>query len=335
MSMLDVFNDDAFGMINMTLAINKLPEQPSKLGDMGLFRQIPINTTTAVIEERNGKLSLVQTSPRGTRTAEQPHAKRTVRSFIVPHLQEDDAILADAIQGVRDFGNSDQMETLTTIVNNRLESMKQCISATREWQRVGALQGIVYDADGSTVIYNLFTEFSVTQLTYNFDFSFSAPAVDIKTGATKVRRLIEHAIGATPFTGIMAVCGDDFWDAFITCSSVQVKYLNSQSNNELRGLQRQGFLFEDINWWNYSTKIGSTFLIPAANAFFVPTGTPDLFVEYLAPADYIETVNTMGKEYYAKQMLMEYDKGINVQAQSNPLNICTRPGIVIKGTFST
>lgn len=335
MSMLDVFNNDAFGLISMTTAINKLPEQPSKLGDMGLFKQVPINTTTAVIEERQGKLSLVQTSPRGTRTNEQPHAKRIVRSFQVPHIQEDDTILADAIQGIRDFGNSDQLETLTTIVNNRLENMKQCISATREWQRVGALQGIIYDADGSTVIYNLFTEFGVTQPTYTFDFSYSAPAVDVKTGATKVRRIIEHAIGATPFTGIQAICGDDFWDAFITCQSVKAAYLNWQSNQMLQGLQRGGFNFGDITWWNYSTKIGSTFLIPAAQAFFVPMGAPDLFIEYLAPADYNETVNTMGKEYYAKQEIMPFQKGIYVQAQSNPLNICTRPGVVVQGLFHT
>jgi hypothetical protein len=322
-------------MISMTTAINKLPEQPSKLGEMGIFKQVPINTTTAVIEERQGKLSLVQTSPRGTRTREQPHAKRTVRSFVVPHLQEDDSILADAIQGIRDFGNSDVMETVTTIVNNRLENLKQCISATREWQRVGAVQGIIYDADGTTVLYNLFNEFGVTQPTYNFDFSFASPTVDVKTGSTKVRRIIEHAIGATPFTGIQAICGDDFWDAFITCASVKTAYLNWQSNQMLQGLQRGGFQFGDITWWNYSTKIGSTFLIPPANAFFIPSGSPDLFLEYLAPADYIETVNTMGKEYYAKQEIMPYQKGINIQAQSNPLNLCTRPGIVVKGTFST
>lgn len=335
MSMLDVFNNDIFGMVSLTTAINKLPEQPSKLGDMGLFKQVPINTTTALVEERQGKLSLVQSSPRGTRTNEMAHAKRVVRPFQVPHLQCDDEILADAIQGIREFGNSDQMETLTTVVNNRLESMKQNISATREWHRVGAIQGLVLEADGTTVIVDLYAAFNVSQLTQNFDFSYSAPAQDTKTAATKVRRLIEHAIGATPFTGIQAICGDDFWDAFISSPTVKEAYKNWDAAVMLQGLQRGGFKFGDITWWNYSTKIGSTFLIPTANAFFVPSGSPDLFVEFLAPADYNETVNTMGKEYYAKQEIQRFQKGIDIQAQSNPLNMCTRPGVIIKGTFTT
>ncbi len=335
MSMLDVFNNDAFGMMSMTLAINKLPEQPSILGDMGLFKQVPVNTTTIVVEERLGKLSLVQSSPRGTRVAEMAHAKRTVRSFIVPHLQVDDEVLADSIQNIRDFGNSDNMESITTIINNRLESMKQNISATREWQRAGALQGILYDADGSTVLYNFFTEFNVSQLTQAFDFSFTAPAIDVKTAATKARRQVMHALGATPFSSLQAICGDDFWDAFITSKSVKEAYLNWNAASMLQGLQRDGFPFGGITWWNYSTKIGSTFLIPTANAFIVPAGSPDLFCEFLAPADYVETVNTMGKEYYAKQEKKPFDKGIDLQAQSNPLNMCTRPGVVVKCTYTT
>ena len=333
-NMLDVFNSNVFGMISLTESIMKLPEMPSKLGDMGIFKSVPVNTTSVTIEEYQGKLSLLQTAPRGTRAVEQPHAKRKQRAFVVPHIPAFDSVKADEVQNVRDFGNAGNLQSIATIVNNRLQSMKDNISVTREWHRAGAIQGILYDADGTTVLYNWFTEFGVTQQTKNFDFSPTTTTVDVKAAATQVNRLITHTLGRTPFTGINAICGDNFWDAFMSCKSVQAAYLNSTSNEMLRNIQRDGFNFAGVTWWNYSSKIGDTFVIPTDNAFFVPTGAGDLFQEYLAPADYIETVNTMGLEYYAKQERQPMDKGIDMEAQCNPLNICTRPSAVIKGTFT-
>jgi hypothetical protein len=334
MSMLDVFNSDVFGVVSLTASIQKLPELPSRLGDMGIFKSVPINTTAATIEEYQGKLSLVQTSARGTRGAEQAHAKRKVRSFVVPHIQVNDAVKADEVQNVRDFGSEGNMQSIATIVNNRLQSMKDNIDVTKEWHRAGAIQGNLLDADGSTVIYNWFTEFGVTQQTYNFDFAYSAPAADVKKGATAINRLITHTLGRTPFTKINAICGDDFWDAFISAKTVKDAYQYATSNEMLQNTQRDGFNFGGITWWNYSAKIGSTFVIPTANAFFVPVGAGDLFQEHIAPADYNETVNTLGQPYYAKQEPMPMGKGIEMEAQANVLYICNRPSAVVKGTFS-
>ena len=57
-----------------------------------------------------------------------------------------------------------------------------------------------------------------------------------------------------------------------------------------------------------------------------------MFTTYYAPADYTETVNTNGLPYYARQMLMDYNKGVEMEFQSNPLCINTRPNAVIKLT---
>lgn len=330
MSMLDVFNNDIFGMISLTTSINKLPMQPSKLGDMGLFKQVPINTTYATIEEKNGQLALVQSAPRGTRVSEQPHPKRKSRTFAIPHYPVFDAVKADEVQNVRDFGNAGQLQSISTIVNNRLERMKANIEITREWQRVGAIQGLIVDADGST-IFDLFAEFAVTQQTQAFDFS-ATPSEDVKVTAQKINRTMTFTLGLTPFTGIQAICGDNFWDAFISCVSVKDAYKFAITNQMLQTVQRDGFDFAGIRWWNYTGKIGSTFMIPTENAFFIPSGSGETFTEFLAPADYIETVNTMGLEYYAKQEIQPMGKGIDIEAQTNCLNLCNRPGVCIKGT---
>jgi hypothetical protein len=53
-----------------------------------------------------------------------------------------------------------------------------------------------------------------------------------------------------------------------------------------------------------------------------------------APADYVETVNTMGKPRYVKQYTMQNDKGIHLDTQMNALNFCTRPLALQSGVFT-
>ena len=61
-------------------------------------------------------------------------------------------------------------------------------------------------------------------------------------------------------------------------------------------------------------------------------GTVDTFGTYLAPADFNETVNTLGLSLYAKQAPRPFDRGTDLHTQSNPLPMCHRPGVLIKLT---
>ena len=64
----------------------------------------------------------------------------------------------------------------------------------------------------------------------------------------------------------------------------------------------------------------------------MPEGVADLFITRFAPADYMETANTLGLPKYAKQEALRMNRGLEIEAQSNPLNLCTRPGAIIKIT---
>ena len=88
-----------------------------------------------------------------------------------------------------------------------------------------------------------------------------------------------------------------------------------------------GIVFE-----RYRGNVGGVPYVPEDRAFAVPEGVPDLFITNFAPADYMETVNTNGLPYYASQELLPHNKGVDLEAQSNPLSLCTRPGAVIKLT---
>jgi hypothetical protein len=62
-----------------------------------------------------------------------------------------------------------------------------------------------------------------------------------------------------------------------------------------------------------------------------PVGVPGLFRQYNAPADFVETANTIGLPRYAKQAVdQQFARWVMLHVQSNPLPICTRPRVLIK-----
>lgn len=325
MPMLDVFNQDAFSVVSLTDAILKAPYKPGRIGSLGLFRERGITTTTVVIEEKDGRLSLIPTTPRGGPASSIGAQPRTARALVVPHLERNSTIIADSVQNVRAFGSENTTEAVQTLVNERLTDLRAMHEVTLEHLRVGAIKGQILDADGTTVIFDLFSEFSVTQQTFDLDMN-----QDIRGQCVAIQRLSEAVLGAEAVSGYRAFCGDAFFDAFIAANDV-TESLKYQESRLLRTDLRAGFEFGGITWENYRGRVGTVDFFPTDEAYVVPIGT-SLFSTYFAPADYEETVNTVGLPVYAKQA--PDPSGLNkfrlINTQSNPLALCLRPDAVIR-----
>jgi hypothetical protein len=328
--LLDVFNEDAFSVISLTESINLMPYVPGRIGRLNLFGGKGITTTVASIEYKNGTLQLIPSAARGTMPNVNGQVKRRLRTFAVPHFPLNDAVLADEVQGVRAWGTEDGTQPVTALVNDKLESMRQSFEMTHEWLRIGALKGVVLDADESfTPIYNYFDEFGITQEVVDFDLATD----DVKMKALEVIRLMEDLLGATPYTGIRAICGNNFFDALISNPSVKDAY-GTYMEDRFALVQQDrenGFEFAGIIWENYRGKLGDLEFFDTDQAVFIPIGVPGLFQEVYAPADFMETVNTVGKPIYSKQERMKWDKGVELHSQSNVLPLVTRPKLLIKG----
>lgn len=333
--LLDVFNSDAFGVVSLTDAINKMPYKPSRIGEMGLFETRGVTTTSVMIEEKDGVLSLLPTAARGTPPAVAAKGKRKARMFTVPHIPLDASVMADEVQGVRAFGSDTEVQGVAAVVNEKIASMRQSHEVTLEYHRLGALKGVVLDADGETVVHNLFTEFGVkpvapvTGAMLEFDFTGATPSV--KETCMEIKRKIEERLGALPYNHIHCFCDSTFFDKLTNEDGVKAAYNLWQAGAALREDMRAGFPYAGIIFEEYRGGVGSIEFIKAGIPIFFPVGVPGLFKTYYAPADYIETVNTMGLPYYAKQERMTFDKGIMINTQSNPLCICTQPGVLLKG----
>jgi hypothetical protein len=333
MPMLDVFKSDVYGVVSLTAAINKLPFVPSRLGQLGVFKKKGVTTTSIVVEEQRGKLFLVPTAARGSNPNVYGGKKRQARSFVVPHVPLIGNVFADDVQNIRAFGSETEVQAVADLVNDKLQGMRQALETTLEWMRIGAINGLVYDADGIAVIYNWFTEFGITPPTTTLDFTANGNKA-VKMMCNDVRRKIEDALGMSPYTGIRAICGTTIYDVISGSTEVNHAYFRPQDSAFLRESHVRGeFTYGGVTFEEYRGKIGTLHsdgsFIPPTQIYFFPEGTTDIFQEIYAPANFVETVNTMGKPVYAKQRPMDWEMGIELHCQTNPLVICTRPGVLI------
>lgn len=326
---LDIFNNDAFSVSQLTLAMQDLQHTPTLLGDMGLFNEEGISTTSVMIEKQGQSFTLVPAAQRGAPGEPVGKDKRNMRSFSALHLPQRGSVMADEVQNVRAFGSESEVQTVQAIVNAKLQKLRRNIDLTLEWQRMGALKGQVLDADGSTVLLDLFTEFGVAQNT--LDFALDNSATVVKQKCIDLERKVEDELDGIMFTGIEVLCSAEFFDALIGHDSVVDAWNLASDGALLRESQRKsGFMHAGVKFREYRGKVGSTRFIASGKAYAVPVGVPDLFIARFAPADYMETVNTVGLPYYAKQEPMRFGKGVELEAQSNPLHICTRPRAVVE-----
>ena len=325
---MNIWENDAFQLVSLTDAINAAPYTPGQLAE--LFTEEGINTTMITCEYRDGELALIPNTPRGTPHSVNPVEKREVRGFMTTHLPSNDSVLADSVQNVRAFGSSSELQQVSDVVARKLAQMKQNIEITKEHLRAGAIQGLILDADGST-IYDLFAEFNLTETVV--DFVFGTDTTDIRTTCLAAVRALEVGMQLLPYQSVVGYCSPTWFDAFISHPDVKAAYANWASNEMLRNDPRSGFLFGGITWKEYRGKVGDRQFLEADTARVVPVGS-QIFKTYNAPADYAETVNTIGLPTYAKQEAMPMNKGVNLEAQGNPLPLSHRPGALIKCTMS-
>ncbi len=331
MPTLDIMNDDAFSVSSLTLAINEQPYVPGRISQSGLFTEQGINTTTVQIEKKGEVLSLVPAAPRGAPGKVASRTKRNMIPFNAVHLPQQDTILADSIQNVRSFGSESELQSVQTVVNNQLAVMRRDLDATMEFHRIGAIKGLILDADGSELL-NLYTAFGVSQQTHNM--KLTTASTKVRVLAIQAKRKVEEALGGAMYTGIRVYCGSTFFENLISHADVEKAYERWLDGEALRNDPRAGFPFAGIIWEEYRGSVGNTSFVAAGEAHMVPEGVSDMFITRFAPADYFETVNTNGLPYYAKQELMRFDKGVDIEAQSNPLNLNCRPRATIKLTES-
>lgn len=329
----DVFRPDLFTMQALTAAVNEMPYVPGRLKELSLFEENGVATTSIVIEKKGSTLSLVASKHRGAAGQTQSDDKRTGIAIEIPHLPQNDTLMADSVQGVREFGSENALRTVTAARDEKLEKMQRNLEFTHEYHRLGAIQGKIYDSDGTTLILDLFTAFGVSEpAEVDFDLDNASPASGaVRLKCNAIHRSMQTALGGQPYTDIYAPCGDTFFDQLTQHPEVRATFLNQQEAVQLRndhGVVYQTFRYGNITFENY--RGSGAVAIGDLKCRFVPIGVPELFLTRFAPANYVDTVNTTGLPFYSSAHPLPHNKGVDLEVQSNPIHLCTRPNVLLR-----
>ena len=92
MATMDIFEGDAFSVIELTRALENIPFKPATLSGSGLFGERGVRTRTVVIESRDGTLSLIPFSERGSGYDQQVPESRQVRAFVCRQFKKQDVL---------------------------------------------------------------------------------------------------------------------------------------------------------------------------------------------------------------------------------------------------
>jgi hypothetical protein len=339
MASMDVFNTDPFSLISLSGAIDRLPHVPSYLGGLGIFTPEPVTNSTVWVDERDGALALIQTSPRGSAPKELERDARKAQAFKVPRLTKGFTLNAAEIASLRAFGSESEQTVVMGEFMRRMDRVRADMETTHEKMRLGALQGILLDADGST-IYNYFTQFGISQPAA-VSFELDVTTTDVLGICRDIVRAMKRGAKGAWIEGrtrAHALAGDDFFDALIAHPNIQKFWLNWQAAAEMRGIDPfSQFDVGGIVFHNYrGTDDNSTVAVAATEAKFFPVGGNEIFSHIMAPADeFFPYVGAPGQNLYAMTVRdRDRDAWVRGELYSYPLFMCKRPETLQRATLT-
>lgn len=338
---------NAFEITDYTQEIAIVPNSWTLLNDVGLFSEEMLSTHTVTFEEQNKTLGLIADQYRGAKPQANKDDLRKIHSYNIPHFPDVDAVKPQDIQNKRAYGSATVAETEAAVIARKMERIRRNYDVTLEVSRFATLTtGNLYSPSG-IVVGNFFTQTGVTQTSVDFVLGTAGTDIVAKCEAV-IAAMQDNANTGDVITGVVAYASPEFFAKLIAHSKVQVAYqyytategqliqrnrAGSNGPANISGLYRE-FSFGGIRFIEVRTVLAGQRLIPAGEVVFVPTGTTDTFVTYYGPANKMDFVNTMAERTYMWAYRDPKGEGIDLEAESNWLNVLRRPSLVVKGTTS-
>lgn len=346
-TLANTFAGTPFQLMTLTAHINRVDYVPNFLGTLpGLFFARGVSTKTIGISERGGALEVVGTSPRGSEPETTTHAKARMKPAEVSHVAIQDIVTADEVQDAINSANmmgQSQLQSVTDAVYERMEGplgLRARIELTHEYHRMGGIHGVVVDKDGSE-LYNWYDFFGIAPpdpLNVNFG-ALTADGGTFEKTCTAWVRLMTDALEGLPVTAMrpVALCGDNYYDEIYSNKEVKAARKNRDTGRDSDVFTQTkaytSFEYGGITWVNYrGTKDGKVG-IDKEKARLFPFGVPGLFQMIFGPPDIMGHTNMPGAPVFAHMPLeKQTSRQATMEAQSNPLTLCLRPGALFELT---
>lgn len=313
----------------LTKIINNIQLPRLRIAELGWFEEKGIRTTSIEIAYRNGQVMLIPEKKRGESGTRIGERDTDVHTFNAVHLPAEAEVFADDVQNTKSWdneGDEDELKTLESLVADKTEDGIASLDATIEFLRFGAVYGKIYGANGNLLV-DLFDKFGLKLIDAQDTIDFSKVLRTQLQGAKRNSEKYQTGVKTKKYR---CLASPEFLDAMQENDDF-VKAMDRYNNGSaLRDDVRSGIYWQEIFWEENTEEITKPNgqkerFVKAGEALLVPEGKRGLFLTRFAPADYEETVNTVGLPYYASAERKKHNKGVDIELQSNPINVCTNP----------
>jgi hypothetical protein len=343
-----VSNVDFNKLSFLTDAIQLVPNQYGRLGELGIFRLEPSARGGIIFDRTEQEIGLLaDTSGKGNKQLSSKDHKRETFSLTAPEFNYSDFMTVEDIDRVRKVGEADQPELLADIQERKLTKLRRKHEQTHEFLRMGALKGVTVTPDGR-VYANMFTEFGVTPKVINF--TFTDVDLDIQGLCRDMLRHMEDNAQNGSWAGAAhQLVSPEFFDALTSHPKTFEAYnqyenlnqvANAQVNRDDLGRVRFGrtffhcgVMFEEYRATAKYNGVSVKF-IETGVGYGYPMGLEDLFVTYALPAKKFDSINGLGQETYAWQHPIERGEQAEIESYSSVLPVCRHPQTLVKVTGS-
>ena len=335
----DVFSQNAWGTLDVhEQIVERVDYVPGLLGQMGIFEPWYSRSKTLGIADKNKTVKLINTSERGSPPEEYIPQGARVRYFKPGRLAEGSTVYADELQDVLQLPFESQFREVSAEIADRTAGINGDLDLTFEHMRLGAVQGKVYDADG-TLLIDWFDEWGASAPA-SVSFELDVAETDIRKVSRDIKRkMMTKAKGRwRAGTSIVNLCGDNFFDALVSHPLYKETKVNNERTRELENIEGYSAVeYEGILHVNYrGTDDGTTLSIPSNEGRIFPRGGGFFQAAFAPASEFKPYVNQRARERYT--MLLSDPSGREewdrVEIYSYPLMVCNAPELLQKVTLT-
>lgn len=345
----DIFSDDHFSVANLRVVSKNVTYVPQYLGTAGIFQSKPLTgTDKVIIYEQNGVFRLIPTTERGGPEIQQIRDTHATAVLSTTRIAKKDSVQASELLGIADdrIPRGIRLRSAAQLVTDRLSKLKTEKAFTLEKHRFGALAGILYDADGSTVIYDYFSEFGVAApVVTNVNLTTWTEAETAQQLTDLFYRPMMRSLKdrKNAMTRIGCLVGDGAWAKLMKNPAFRKIWeleMNARAIARAANplVQPQAWTEVDFGgclFINYmGTDDGTTIALASDEMRFFPIGATDVFDVYWAPGETIKDVTGQGQDEYVyiqpdvrDQMVSHVD----IHVRAYPLYACIYPKALMRG----
>lgn len=328
---------DPFKAVDVTETLLVIPNKWNLTTELGIFEEKSVAQNTIQFEQIDQTLSIVTDQPRGSRNLVSKDRVRKIHAFALTHHPSDDYLSGNDIAGVRAYGSATEAETEEAAVLRKLEDMNLKHDVTLELARINTIVTGNQWSPGGTVTQDFYTAFGQTR---------KVVVADLTNAATNVVEKNEEGISSIQdalTTGFVPgrfvkLCSPTYFAKYIKQNTVVDAYKFYTSGQEvLRNRlggdgQYRTFVHGGITLVEYRGAFGGVPLIPANEAYLLPTNVPGFAMTYFGPASKLSAVNKLGEKRYAWTYRDPKDEFVEIQSEQNFLNLIRYPQAIVKYT---